>query len=68
MTDCNDFVRPVHNRMPVLLHEEDYDSWLHGSLDDVRAFQVRCFPDELMAIERTAEPWFRPRTSPSPAE
>ena len=59
MTDCNEVVRPVHNRMPVLLHEEDYDVWLRGSLDDVMAFQGRCFPDEITTIERTGDPWFR---------
>ena len=59
MTDCNEAVRPVHDRMPVLLHEEDYDLWLRGSLDDVMAFQGRCFPDELTLMERTDEPWFR---------
>lgn len=63
MTDCNEAVRPVHDRMPVLLHEEDCDLWLRGSLDDVRAFQDRCFPDDLIAIERTAEPWLRSRSS-----
>ena len=59
MYDCNDVVRPVHNRMPVLLHEEDEDRWLRGSLEDVKAFQDRCFPDELTAMERTQDPWFR---------
>lgn len=59
MTDCNEVVRPVHDRMPVLLHADEYDRWLHGSLDDVAAFQDRCFPDELTMIERTADPWFR---------
>lgn len=65
MTDCNEAVRPVHNRMPVLLHEEDYDVWLRGSLDDVMGFQGRCFPDELIAMERTAEPWFRRKETSS---
>jgi hypothetical protein len=46
MTDCNEVARPVHSRMPVLLHVEDYDRWLRGSLEDVIAFQNRCFPDE----------------------
>jgi putative SOS response-associated peptidase YedK len=59
MTDCNQVVRPVHNRMPVLLHTEDYDRWLHGTLDDVVTFQDSCFPDELTTIERTAETWRR---------
>lgn len=59
MTDCNETVRPVHNRMPVLLHTDEWDQWLHGSLDDVRAFRDRCFPAELTLMERTQDPWFR---------
>ena len=47
--------------MPVLLHEEDFDVWLRGSLEDVMGFQGRCFPDELTLMERTQDPWFRPR-------
>lgn len=66
MTNCNDFVSPVHDRMPVLLHDEDIDRWLHGSLDDVIYFRDRCFPDELMTMDRTVDPWFR-RSSPQPA-
>ena len=67
MTDCNEAVRPVHDRMPVLLHEEDYETWLRGSLDDVMAFQGRCFPDELIGMERTADPWLR-RQAPATAD
>jgi len=66
MTDCNEVVRPVHNRMPVLLHEADYERWLHGSLEDVIAFQDRCFPDEHTGIERTADPWFRRKSTDAP--
>lgn len=67
MTDCNEAIRPIHNRMPVLLHPEDYDRWRHGSLDDVVAFRDRCFPDELIVIDRTSEPWFK-RKPAAPAE
>jgi putative SOS response-associated peptidase YedK len=62
MTDCNEAVRPVHDRMPVLLQEEDYEVWLRGSLDEVMSFQGRCFPDELIHMERTSDPWFRRRS------
>ena len=62
MTDCNDAVRPVHNRMPVLLHEEEWDRWLGGGIEDVVAFQNRCFPDALIEVERTADPWVRRKT------
>lgn len=59
MTDCNEAIRPVHDRMPVLLHRDDHDRWLHGSFDDILAFQARCFPDDLIVIERTGEPWVK---------
>jgi len=59
MTDCNDAIRPVHDRMPVLLHRDDHDRWLHGSFDDILAFQARCFPDDLIVMERTDEPWVK---------
>ena len=62
MTDCNEAIRPVHDRMPVLLHVEDYDLWLRGTLDDVIAFQGRCYPDELIEMDRTADPWLKRRT------
>lgn len=59
MTDCNETIRPVHDRMPVLLHAEEYDRWLNGSFEDLIGFQERCFPDALIAIDRTNEPWFK---------
>lgn len=57
MTDCNETIRPVHDRMPVILHPDEYDLWLHGSFDEVLALQHRCFPDELIEMTRTSEPW-----------
>ena len=63
MTDCNEAIRPVHDRMPVLLHQEDLDLWLRGSLDDVMQFQGRCYPDELIQMERTADSWLSLRPS-----
>lgn len=68
MTECNEVVSPVHNRMPVLLHPDEYDRWLHGSLKDVTAFQDRCFPDELTAIERTTDPWRRAKAAAPTAQ
>jgi putative SOS response-associated peptidase YedK len=63
MTDCNEAIRPVHDRMPVLLHPHEYDKWLHGTFDDIAAFQARCFPDELIEMTRTNEPWAKRNTS-----
>jgi putative SOS response-associated peptidase YedK len=33
-TDANETLRPLHDRMPVILHEEDYDRWLDPKIDD----------------------------------
>lgn len=59
MTGANAAISPVHDRMPVLLHADEYQSWLHGSFDELLALQARRFPDELIEIEKTAEPWVR---------
>ncbi|HEX9523271.1 MAG TPA: SOS response-associated peptidase family protein, partial [Reyranella sp.] len=56
MADCNEAIRPLHDRMPVLLHPE-YEQWLRGSFEDLLAFQKRCFPDDLMGIQPTSELW-----------
>jgi putative SOS response-associated peptidase YedK len=33
-TDANDLVGKVHNRMPVILHPEDYEMWLDPDFDE----------------------------------
>ena len=38
---ANEKIRPFNDRMPVLLKLEEYDRWLHGSIEDVIAFQFR---------------------------
>lgn len=69
MTDCNEAIRPVHDRMPVLLHVDEYERWLHGTLDDVVSFRDRCFPDELIETRRTDELWVarKPMISSQPS-
>ena len=68
MTDCNEAIRPIHDRMPVLLHAGEYDRWLNGTFDDAVEFQDRCFPDELIEMVRTSEPWVQRRAPVAPAE
>lgn len=36
-TDANEFVRPVHHRMPVIISPDDYDLWLDREIDDAEA-------------------------------
>lgn len=63
MTDCNEAIRPVHNRMPVLLMPDEYDRWLNGTFDDALAFQARCLPDDLIETTRTDELWVKRKPS-----
>lgn len=66
ITNCNGAIRPVHDRMPVPFHHDEYDQWLHGGLDDLIGFKERCFPDDLIVMERTTEP--RRTRQPDPVE
>jgi putative SOS response-associated peptidase YedK len=63
MTAANEAIQPVHDRMPVLLLPEDYDRWLHGSLEDVVAFQQRVFRPDLIEMNRTPELWVKRKPS-----
>ena len=67
MTDCNEAIRPLHDRMPVLLHPDEYEQWLRGSFDDLLAFQKRCFPDDLIELQATSELWVKKKV-PASAE
>jgi putative SOS response-associated peptidase YedK len=39
VTNANDLVAPIHDRMPVILHPADYDRWLDPGLQDPAALQ-----------------------------
>lgn len=32
VTESNDLIRPIHDRMPVILHPSDYDTWLDAKI------------------------------------
>ncbi len=55
-TEANDLVRPYHakQRMPVILHPENYDDWLQGSPDLARSL-LRPFPANEMVIHQSGE-------------
>ncbi len=55
---ANELVRPFNDRMPVLLKPDEYDRWLHGSIQDVIAFQFRDpMPSEDFEILHTRDRW-----------
>ncbi|UYY78389.1 SOS response-associated peptidase [Sphingomonas sp. R1] len=63
MTDCNEAIRPVHDRMPVLLHRDEYATWLEGSFEELVGLQARSFPNDLIVTDRTAAPWVKRKAS-----
>ncbi len=49
-TDGNDLIQPLHDRMPVILHTKDVDTWLDHSLQNLADFEplMQPFPSDLM--------------------
>jgi putative SOS response-associated peptidase YedK len=50
VTDANELMRPIHERMPVILAPEDWDVWLESGAKDVQALQnlLKPYPAEDM--------------------
>ena len=57
MTEACIHVADVHDRMPVILKPEDWPDWLDGAPDAAGPL-CRPYP-ELMAVNRTPDPWVR---------
>ncbi len=56
--EANEAVMPTNDRMPVLLKPDEIDRWLHGSIEDVIAFQFRLpIAAERMIVEQTTDRW-----------
>ena len=61
MADGCEPMADTNDRMPVLLKESDWQRWLEASADEA-LLMCRTWDGELM-IERTQEPWPKPRAS-----
>ena len=49
-TAPNDLVAPIHNRMPVILHQEDEDAWLDKASDPAQLLSLlKAYPADAMA-------------------
>lgn len=49
-TEPNELIRPLHEKaMPLILHDEAWDSWLTGDLAEALALQ-QSFPSQLMDV------------------
>ncbi len=51
-TDSNEFVGSLHDRMPVILHREDYELWLDSKVKDANTLSrlFKPFPAKTMEI------------------
>jgi putative SOS response-associated peptidase YedK len=52
-TDANELMRPLHDRMPVILDPGSFDRWLEPTLKDaaeVQSFLLPCPADWLEAV------------------
>lgn len=56
MVDAVPEMMEIHDRMPVILHPDDWDSWLHAETDQALEL-VKQYPANQLIIEPTDEPW-----------
>ena len=57
-TEPNDFVTPVHNRMPLVLRRDELPLWMAGDLDvlaDRSAIELRVYPEDESIDEDSGE-------------
>ena len=56
-TEPNDLMRPIHRRMPVILHREDEEKWLDCQATPFEKVQslLRPFPSDLMAAHEISK-------------
>ena len=50
-TDANELLQPIHNRMPVILRQKDYEKWLDPQLQETELLQelLHPYPAEKMS-------------------
>jgi putative SOS response-associated peptidase YedK len=51
-TTPNELIRPLHNRMPVILHPQDYELWLDPEMQEVERLQplLHSYPSNEMNV------------------
>jgi putative SOS response-associated peptidase YedK len=56
-TTANTLIEPLHERMPVILHKEDYSRWLDGENNDTEELQamLQPYPTERMSVYRVSD-------------
>ncbi|MFK4794687.1 SOS response-associated peptidase [Sphingobium sp. ZW T5_29] len=64
MTDNAPELIEIHDRSPVILDPEHWDTWLHAPLEELYQFD-RAYPADRMIVERTSTLWFQRKASDS---
>lgn len=53
-TEATDWLRPIHDRMPVILNTQDYNLWLDPEVQGGNELQALLYPDDSLAIQHYA--------------
>lgn len=63
MVDATEELWDIHDRMPVILHPDEHDTWLRAPAEKAMEL-VRKYPADQLVVERSDVPWFKPRSKP----
>lgn len=64
MVDAVEAMMEIHDRMPVILHPQDHDSWLRAPPEEAMKL-VTQYPADQLVVDRTDEPWSARKTKPT---
>ncbi|MFC1649174.1 SOS response-associated peptidase [Patescibacteria group bacterium] len=59
-TKPNSLMKPIHDRMPVIIHRDDYETWLAGKVSEAKKL-VKPFPTDQMEAYRVSRDVNNPR-------
>jgi putative SOS response-associated peptidase YedK len=56
VTDANELIAPIHDRMPVILNPDEYDRWLDPGLQEAEALQplLKPYPSEELELHEVS--------------
>lgn len=63
MTEACLELQEVHDRSPVILDPEHWDTWLNAPLDELYQFD-QPYPADRLRVEHTTTPWFQRKAAP----
>lgn len=64
MVDATKELWDIHDRMPVILHPDQHETWLRAPAEEAMKL-VTQYPAERLSVDRTDEPWFARKAKPT---